>query len=1189
MKRETKGRKWSIVVSVLSIICCVSLIAGATFALFTDRQENEVTFSSGKMDLSGTIDLESTWYVMSENGTPQKTPAGGTQADFEGGGTVSVSGEGEDFAVAINGIAPGEGADFALTVTNLGNIKAKFAVYLQSDNGFDLAALAVENLDTQTPAAMQGGRLAVTENFAEVEGGAAKTVNFSIGLPYGYEGDVLAGTFFIVIEGYQYNASTEVTIDDEPVNSLQEALEQAAAGEKTDYVIEAGVGTHTLSEAPKLNGKNITILGNGETNTVIEGDLALNGGSLALENATLSGDITGSGTLSMANVNMNGSVDITGETTRQISLFSARTNTAAAEVSFENVSFNGTVAVSDANVRFENCTLTATVEADGSAILIDGGSLTLAGNAFSMQNAGEDIEGHAPVLLRVNNAAFTAESGSYSAKGGLAVWLKNATASIHGGTFAAENTRFGTVQANGTKLEIEGGSFDLTTLNPGIAPTAIALDNYEDTSSTLIIRNAEIESTSYGIGLWGTSELQFIDGTITSTYPAIANNGLNTGTVKISVEGGAITAKEDAAFYLPSRSELTITGGTVTGAAILDIRMGTANISISGNTRLVSTLETWTPLTFAQTNGATRADGSAFILNTNRYTDKATDTAGELNFTLGDEVVVEAASGRIATVYDWNQFDEGQEQKLTLDFGAYENSPAIAYYDYDVASAQHTQLTVRADGKFYASLADAASAAEIELIAANAESETVTLAGTHNVSVWEGVTYRAAFTVAAGANVTVGGSGGTIRGEGTHTFTNSGNLTINGGVTVDNITHQKAAVVNYAGGVFTLNGGSLTRSLAAGTYEPYAPNGNSFYALVNNGTANLNSGSISMKDGYSSLIQNVGTAAQDAEMIISGGTYSGGVNTVKNDDWGVMTIENGSFENYAQHCVLNAHNLTIDGGTFTGEETATFAICTGKWYYTKDGSVDESFDGSAGTTVINGGTFNGGFYTTDTVEYSNGYYDAAGAVWIINDGTFAEGIYGVAYTPEQTQAFLSAGIDVQLPRALTITSGKYEIDLNGRTVTAAGDAIHVDGAETVLTIRDGVGTGRVIAGSGNVYNAVWITNLATVNIYGGYYFVGVDGQNRGNATIYVGEGNGYCNIHGGTFETEAPDNDFWFVLNIGQTQDAEGYINVCGGTFVNYNPAEGDDNLGGSFVEEGYTVQTEEADGKTYYTVVSQT
>ena len=53
--------------------------------------------------------------------------------------------------------------------------------------------------------------------------------------------------------------------------------------------------------------------------------------------------------------------------------------------------------------------------------------------------------------------------------------------------------------------------------------------------------------------------------------------------------------------------------------------------------------------------------------------------------------------------------------------------------------------------------------------------------------------------------------------------------------------------------------------------------------------------------------------------------------------------------------------------------------------------------------------------------------------------------------------------------------------------------------------------------------------------------------------------------------------------------DNDGTITVTGGTFVNYDPSTGDDNLGGSFVADGYKVVSEtQSNGDVWYTVVAE-
>lgn len=65
-------------------------------------------------------------------------------------------------------------------------------------------------------------------------------------------------------------------------------------------------------------------------------------------------------------------------------------------------------------------------------------------------------------------------------------------------------------------------------------------------------------------------------------------------------------------------------------------------------------------------------------------------------------------------------------------------------------------------------------------------------------------------TIPAGANVTLDLNGYKLTNASKDTIINNGNLTITGNGTVDNVTHGKAALINY--GTATLNDGNYTRS-----------------------------------------------------------------------------------------------------------------------------------------------------------------------------------------------------------------------------------------------------------------------------------------------------------------------------------------------------------------------------------------
>ena len=144
-----------------------------------------------------------------------------------------------------------------------------------------------------------------------------------------------------------------------------------------------------------------------------------------------------------------------------------------------------------------------------------------------------------------------------------------------------------------------------------------------------------------------------------------------------------------------------------------------------------------------------------------------------------------------------------------------------------------------------------------------------------------------------------------------------------------------------------LSGGSYTRSKEDSKE-------NSFYNLQNLGTMTINSGVSVTADGhYSSLVANgwyngsQNTAKQEANLTITGGNFSGGLNTIKNDDWGVLEITGGNFSNTTQATVMNWNQATVSGGTFTSEADV-FA----------NGYI--SADSDKGELTITGGTFTAG-------------------------------------------------------------------------------------------------------------------------------------------------------------------------------------------------------------------------------------
>ena len=242
-------------------------------------------------------------------------------------------------------------------------------------------------------------------------------------------------------------------------------------------------------------------------------------------------------------------------------------------------------------------------------------------------------------------------------------------------------------------------------------------------------------------------------------------------------------------------------------------------------------------------------------------------------------------------------------------------------------------------------------------------------------NVTENVTIPAAKTITLdlnGKKLTNANGGDTI------TVALKASLTVTGSGTVDNVTHGKAAI--YNNGTVILNSGSYTRSAEASTSIENA-NGNSYYNILNHGTMTIGKNvSVTSRGSFSSLIANgyynfsdtnprsgyvFGTNQETPSLTINGGTFSGGINTIKNDDNATLTVNNGSFSNMTQAAIQNNHVATINGGTFDAK--ANHAI------------ENRHFDGghNTGSVTVTSGTFTGGLYTT------------TGATWSISGGTFS--------------------------------------------------------------------------------------------------------------------------------------------------------------------------------------------------------
>lgn len=332
-----------------------------------------------------------------------------------------------------------------------------------------------------------------------------------------------------------------------------------------------------------------------------------------------------------------------------------------------------------------------------------------------------------------------------------------------------------------------------------------------------------------------------------------------------------------------------------------------------------------------------------------------------------------------------------------------------------------------------------------------------------------------------------------------HTIMNNGTLTIEGEGTVDNITHGKAALYNK--GTVTLNGGTFDRTQENGRSDS-SSGGNSYYTIKNVGNMTINEGvNVLTAKGngelgrFSSLVANGyynGTTYDNDKgeekptLTINNGTFSGGLNTIKNDDCAELTINNGTFKNFYQATVQNHNIATINGGTY---KAASDASSTGKETYgvyncgcganidlgtlTVTGGIFEGADYaiadvSSQTAVVNisGGSFSGAkgaiVKGTNSNAISNAIISISGGVFDSNVQAYAaDGYKAIQVTDDKYVVTNKIALDktsTRIRRGYTDTL-KAIVKANGKTYDVADPITWASDKESVATVKDGVVTG----------------------------------------------------------------------------------------------------------------------------------
>lgn len=594
--------------------------------------------------------------------------------------------------------------------------------------------------------------------------------------------------------------------------------------------------------------------------------------------------------------------------------------------------------------------------------IVNNGTLTVTGNG-TIDSSASEFGGYGAInnfgVLTIENGTFR---GSIMADGAAVYVRPGSEAVINGGTFE------GTCAVNSAgKLTVNNGIFNTTSCN-------------QTTDS-----NGGKNHWAYCVRSEG--ELYFNNGTVTGVQGGL---GISSGYAE--VKGGTFQtvgcehneagAYSFYALYIAGEVgevEAHISGGTFTAAKRAAVLCGNDNTNGDGGINAKAT---------ARISGGTFIGGS----------DGVTLSAGK---NTGDP---EITGGTFSTQADVAPYVAGGNTLVPNEDGSFS-------LKIDEATA-----VAKVDGVGYTTLQAAVDA----LAASQSKTGSVTLI----TSTAEDI------VIPAGADITLNLPAGiTLTNVSAHTITNHGKLTVTGTGTVDSIKHARAALYNSPTGNVTIWGGEFTRSQEAGTYEPYSNGGNSFYTIQNQGVMVIGAADggdtsaikVHADGGYSSLIANgyqdaskKDPSAPNPSLTIYGGTFGGGINTVKNDEAGYLTINEGEFNNYVQHSVQNWNVGTINGGTFTSENTP--ALYNGTW----------------------------GDHAVGDLSVTNGKFDAGTAdIFMINENSAPAKVSGGTFSNEIPEEYCEENF-----HPIKNPDGSYSVHVH-----QSGEAVRENEVDSSCTVK----------------------------------------------------------------------------------------------------------------------------------------
>ncbi len=256
--------------SILSLVLCLGLIAGGTFALFTSKVETNIAVTAAKIELTAAID----------DTTVQTKHWGTDYVDGKDGISPDATVEIDGADITLNNIIPGDGVKFDIEISNASTIAIQYRIVIENKNGSGLNGLVATIGNISYSGVKAGTEWVKIEKGVQIE-----NIPVTIEFPDADDNDNYQGAtteLVVRVEAVQGVSEPKNTVYPSTPAELNNVISSASKDEPIEVDLPAG--SYTL---PAMSDKDVTFTGTKDTTIDISNAINASNSNVALNGVTV--------------------------------------------------------------------------------------------------------------------------------------------------------------------------------------------------------------------------------------------------------------------------------------------------------------------------------------------------------------------------------------------------------------------------------------------------------------------------------------------------------------------------------------------------------------------------------------------------------------------------------------------------------------------------------------------------------------------------------------------------------------------------------------------------------------------------------------------------------------------------------------------------------------------------------------